>query len=161
MTFRAAFFTSFNRAGLGRKPRPARLREVLKVRTLDAICLAHLDGLFGNAVPAWLRHFKAGAGVNSRKRTITPILTFWAFLAQVLDAGSLTLSSALTQYHANIYQRVGLKGGVAGLVGGSFRGQSLSFADFNKEMTTTDYVDIDHVQIMRQFGGSFIKAILA
>ena len=88
MSLRNAFFPDFHRAGLGRKPRAARLREVLKVRKLDAICLAHLDCLFGNAVPAWLRRFKADTGVNSRKRAFTPILTFWAFLAQVLDAGS-------------------------------------------------------------------------
>ena len=88
MSLSAAFFPDFHRAGLGRKPLAERLRDILKVRKLDAICLAHLDCLFGNAVPSWLRHFKADKGVNSRKRAFTPILTFWAFLAQVLDAGS-------------------------------------------------------------------------
>lgn len=88
MSLKAAFFPAFHRAGLGRKPLAARLREMLKVRKLDAICLAHLDGLFGSAVPSWLRTFKPDKGVNSRKRAFTPILTFWAFLAQVLDAGS-------------------------------------------------------------------------
>ena len=51
MKMTEAFFPTFHRSGLGRKPHAARLREVLKVRKLDAICLAHLDCLFGNAIP--------------------------------------------------------------------------------------------------------------
>jgi len=99
MSLKSAFFPEFHRAGLGRKPLATRIREILKIRTLDAICLAHLEGLLGDAVPSWLRQFKTDKGLNSRKRAFTPILTFWAFLAHVLDAGS-SCKTAVTRVQA-------------------------------------------------------------
>lgn len=88
MSLTSAFFPGFHRAGLGRKPAAAQLRIALQTRKLDGLCLAHLETLLGNALPSWLRTFKAEKGVNSRKRTFTPILTFWAFLSQVFDPDS-------------------------------------------------------------------------
>ena len=83
------FFPAFNRAGLGRKPLSEALRLARQVRQLDALCLDHLETLLGAGLPHWLRHFKKPSGANSRKRTFTPVLTFWTFLSQVLDpAGS-------------------------------------------------------------------------
>ncbi len=81
------FFPSFNRAGLGRKPLPAALRLTRQIRQLDALCLGHLETLLGHGLPDWLRYFKKPAGANSRKRTFTPVPTFWTFLSQVLDPG--------------------------------------------------------------------------
>ena len=88
MIISSAFFPGFHRAGLGRKPTSAQLRLALQTRKLDGLCLAHLETLLGNALPSWLRTFKAEKGLNSRKRTFTPILTFWAFLSQVFDPDS-------------------------------------------------------------------------
>ena len=87
MKLLTCFFPSFNRAGLGRKPLPEALRLARQVRQLDALCLGHLETLLGHGLPHWLRHFKQPSGVNSRKRTFTPVLTFWTFLSQVLDPG--------------------------------------------------------------------------
>jgi len=88
MGIRSAFFPGFHRVGLGRKPTATQLRIALQTRKLDGLCLAHLETLLGNALPHWLRTFKAEKGINSRKRTFTPILTFWAFLSQVFDPAS-------------------------------------------------------------------------
>lgn len=87
MKLLTCFFPSFNRAGLGRKPLPEALRIARQVRQLDALCLGHLETLLGHGLPHWLRHFKKPSGANSRKRTFTPVLTFWTFLSQVLDPG--------------------------------------------------------------------------
>jgi hypothetical protein len=87
MKLLTCFFPSFNRAGLSRKPLPESLRLTRQVRQLDALCLGHLETLLGYGLPDWLRHFKKAAGANSRKRTFTPVLTFWTFLSQVLDPG--------------------------------------------------------------------------
>ena len=87
MKFLTCFFPLFNRAGLGRKPLPEAFRLARQVRHLDALCLNHLEALLGHGLPLWLRHFKQSAGANSRKRTFTPVLTFWTFLSQVLDPG--------------------------------------------------------------------------
>jgi hypothetical protein len=56
------------------------------VRQADRSCLDHLLVLLGTVMPDWLHRFKTPQGFNSRHRVFTPVLTFWAFLAQVLDA---------------------------------------------------------------------------
>lgn len=87
MKLLTCFFPSFNRAGLGRKPLSEALRLTRQIRQLDALCLGHLETLLGHGLPDWLRYFKKPSGANSRKRTFTPVLTFWTFLSQVLDPG--------------------------------------------------------------------------
>lgn len=87
MKFITCFFPNFHRAGLGRKPLAEGLRIAREVRQMDGLCLAHLGTLLGHALPDWLHRFKTASGSNSRKRTFTPVLTFWTFLSQVLDAG--------------------------------------------------------------------------
>jgi Transposase DDE domain len=87
MKLLTCFFPSFNRAGLGRKPLPIALRLTRQICQLDALCLGHLETLLGHGLPDWLRCFRKPSGANSRKRTFTPVLTFWTFLSQVLDPG--------------------------------------------------------------------------
>lgn len=85
----SSFLPGFHRAGFGRKPIPQHLKLLKHVREIDALSLAHLELLFGSFLPSWLVSFKTSEGKSSRKRSFTTILTFWAFLAQVLDhAGS-------------------------------------------------------------------------
>jgi len=87
MKLLTCFFPSFNRAGLGRKPLPEAVRLARQICQLDALCIGHLETLLGHGLPDWLRCFKKASGANSRKRTFTPVLTFWTFLSQVLDPG--------------------------------------------------------------------------
>jgi len=56
-----------------------------KVRRLDS--LGELYELFGEMLPEHLLG-KSEKGVNSRERLLTPNVTFWAFVSQVLDVGS-------------------------------------------------------------------------
>jgi len=72
----------------GRKPLAA-LEKLLKSRhELDVLCHAQLTTLFGNYLPEALLQRKASKGTGSRRRIFTRAVTFWAFLGQVLDAGS-------------------------------------------------------------------------
>lgn len=87
MKLLTCFFPSFNRAGMGRKPLPEAVRLARQICQLDALCIGHLETLLGHGLPDWLRYFKKGSGANSRRRTFTPVLTFWTFLSQVLDPG--------------------------------------------------------------------------
>jgi len=57
-----------------------------KARAADQLCLTQLHTLFEDVLPPWLATFKAGQGANSRRRIYTPLVTFWAFLSQTLDA---------------------------------------------------------------------------
>ena len=55
-------------------------------READALCLTQLHTLFEDVLPSWLATFKTTRGTNSRHSIYTPLVTFWAFLSQVLDA---------------------------------------------------------------------------
>ena len=88
-----SYFPSFNRAGLGRKPSSEQARLARKTRLTDNFCLQHLELLFGGHLPSSVRNFKTEKGRNSRKRIYTPILTFWAFLAQVMAPDSSCASA--------------------------------------------------------------------
>lgn len=57
-----------------------------KAREADALCLTQMHALFAGVLPPWLATFKAARGRNSRHCTYTTLVTFWAFLSQVLDA---------------------------------------------------------------------------
>lgn len=79
-------FPGFHRHLFGRKPvgKPEQLQR--KAREADALCLTQLHTLFEDVLPSWLATFKTTRGTNSRHSIYTPLVTFWAFLSQVLDA---------------------------------------------------------------------------
>lgn len=102
----APFFPKFNRAGLGRKPASAQAILARKTRLTDSYCLDHLEQLFGGHLPSKVRNFKPEKGRNSRKRIFTPMLTYWAMLAQVL-APDTSCASAVSRVQA-LYVSEGL-----------------------------------------------------
>jgi len=80
------FFPGFHRQLCGRKPIGRREQLQRKVCEADALCLTQLHTLFEAVLPSWLATFKTADGANSRQRIYSTLVTFWAFLAQVLDA---------------------------------------------------------------------------
>ena len=80
------FFHGLRRSLFGRPPVSA--AGVLRRATAraDALCLRQLSTLLGGLLPDELLRFKSARGANSRQRFFTPVVTFWAFLGQVLDA---------------------------------------------------------------------------
>ena len=85
MENKTRFFAGFHRHLFGSRPVPAKERLARKAREADRLCLTQLGVLFGGVLPDWLRKYKTGAGANSRHATYTVLVTFWAFLSQVLD----------------------------------------------------------------------------
>lgn len=83
-----SFIPGLSRAGLGRKPSSQQARLAQKLRLCESYSLDHLQTLFGEQLPSWFCRFKTLAKDNSRDRLYTPIMTFWTFLAQVMDVGS-------------------------------------------------------------------------
>ena len=75
------FFQAFGSLLFGRRPR--KLLE--KVGRVDS--LGELYELFGEMLPDRLLA-RSEKGTNSRERVLTPKVTFWAFVSQVLDVGS-------------------------------------------------------------------------
>jgi hypothetical protein len=89
---KTAMFPGFNRCGLSPKPISAAVRQARQIQAIDHLCLSHLELLVGQLlVPIFAsitRKLPAMRGKKCRNRTFTPQLTFWAFLAQVLDVDS-------------------------------------------------------------------------
>jgi hypothetical protein len=85
-------FPGFNRCGLSRKPASAAQRHAKQLRLLDRICLSHLQLLVGPLLTpifaALAQSLSLMQGKQSRRRTFTHEVTFWAFLAQVIDVDS-------------------------------------------------------------------------
>ena len=76
------FFAAFRPLLFGRPP--ARLDAAWRKKVLGAHCLSHFRGLFGTMIPdALLAPNSEGPG--SRRRVFSPLITFWAFLSQVLS----------------------------------------------------------------------------
>lgn len=75
------FFKAFGPLLFGRRPRA----QLDRIQKLDS--LGELYELFGELVPDSLLGMNE-QGLNSRERVFTPKVTFWAFVSQVLDAGS-------------------------------------------------------------------------
>ena len=76
------FFHSFRHLLFGKAPR--QFHRTLKKRLHAATSLGELREAFGAMIPdAFLS--PAEAGENSRERIYTPLITFWAFMAQVLS----------------------------------------------------------------------------
>jgi hypothetical protein len=81
MSSSTPFFKAFGPLLFGRAARRG-LRKVGRVNSLQ-----ELYELFGHLIPE--RFLSASeAGANSRERTFTPQVTFWAFVAQVLSPGT-------------------------------------------------------------------------
>jgi len=86
MAAHTKFFPAFHRHLFGRPPiGKARLLE-RKTLEADQLCLTQLHTLFAEVLPPWLSCYKAAEGANSRHRIYTPLVTFWVFLSQTLDA---------------------------------------------------------------------------
>jgi hypothetical protein len=79
------FLPGFHHRLFGRKPVGSGTRLARKARQADALCLTQLHTLFEDVLPSWLATFKTARGANSRRCTYTTLVTFWAFLSQVLD----------------------------------------------------------------------------
>ncbi|MGI8601661.1 MAG: IS4 family transposase [Verrucomicrobiales bacterium] len=76
------FFAAFGPLLFGRPPR--RLDVAWRAKVLGADSLSHFRQLFGSLIPdALLCPNRKGAG--SRQRLFSPLITFWAFLFQVLS----------------------------------------------------------------------------
>ena len=86
MAAQSKFFPSFHRQLFGRPPVGKRRLLERKAREADQLCLSQLHTLFEDVLPASLASYKAAEGTNSRHRIYTPLVTFWAFLSQTLDA---------------------------------------------------------------------------
>ena len=81
MATNTPFFQAFGALLFGRRP----CRLIGKVKALGS--LGELYELFGDMLPDHLLT-RSGSGPNSRERTLTPKVTFWAFVSQVFDVGS-------------------------------------------------------------------------
>ena len=88
MARNSSFFPGWNRLLFGRPPISSIEKCSRQRNELDQLCLAQLTALFGSFLPARLLDFKTSSGLNSRRRVYTPMVTFWAFLGQVLAPGS-------------------------------------------------------------------------
>lgn len=82
---KAPFFPGMNQSLFGRPPL-AELAKIERARSqLDSLCFEQLKLLLGSFIPLFLLDFRATSGSNSRRRIFSPMITFWAFLGQVLD----------------------------------------------------------------------------
>ena len=81
MATNTPFFQAFGALLFGRRPR----KMIGKVKALGS--LGELYELFGDLLPDHLLA-RSDSGPNSRERTLTPKVTFWAFVSQVFEVGS-------------------------------------------------------------------------
>ncbi|MEO7318327.1 MAG: IS4 family transposase [Chthoniobacteraceae bacterium] len=81
MATNTPFFQAFGALLFGRNPR----KLIGKVKALGS--LGELYALFGDMLPDHLLA-RSDSGPNSREWTLTPKVTFWAFVSQVFDVGS-------------------------------------------------------------------------
>jgi hypothetical protein len=86
MAFRTPFFTAFASLLFG-KPRLSSLEKLLRMEGGPASSLSQYQAAFGSFIPEALLAPEE-EGINSRSRMFPPLITFWAFLAQVLERGS-------------------------------------------------------------------------
>src|SRR4051794_10728958 len=82
------FFHGFHKLFGGRKPSAALQRLLQGRRHVDVLCATQLKSLFGPFLSEELLHHKSANGTGSRERIFSRAVTFWAFLAQVLDPAS-------------------------------------------------------------------------
>ncbi len=86
MQQKTPLFRGFHRKLFGRPPVSKNAELQRGLEQADKLCLRQLGALLGGLLPDALVNFKAEQGDNSRKRIYTVMVTFWAFLSQVLDA---------------------------------------------------------------------------
>jgi hypothetical protein len=86
MASRTPFFAAFASLLFG-KPRLSNLEKLLRLEGGPAPSLSQYQAAFGAFIPQALLAPEE-QGVNSRSRMFPPLITFWAFLAQVLERGS-------------------------------------------------------------------------
>ena len=79
------FFAAFGPLLFGRAPR-CRLQELLGQWPQMPSINQYMEA-FGEFIPQTLLG-RSKEKVNSRQRIFSPLVTFWAFLAQVLERGS-------------------------------------------------------------------------
>lgn len=79
------FFAAFGPLLFG-KPKKSALQRLLQ-QDRPARSLNQLQEAFGHLIPTALLAANS-SGMNSRERIFPPLVTFWAFLAQVLERGS-------------------------------------------------------------------------
>jgi hypothetical protein len=82
MAFSTPFLTAFGPLLFGRRRR-SRLQELL-LSNPEQRSLSQYQEAFGEFIPK-TRLVATASGKNSRERIYTPLVTFWAFLAQVLE----------------------------------------------------------------------------
>jgi hypothetical protein len=85
MSMQTPFFATFKTLLFG-KPRLAEIEKLLRGEG-RAPSLSHYQQAFGEFIPQALLAPES-EGINSRVRLFPPLVTFWAFLAQVLERGS-------------------------------------------------------------------------
>jgi hypothetical protein len=85
MRYSTPFFAAFGPLLFGRAPR-SRLQELLGQWPLRPSINQYMEA-FGEFIPQTLLT-RSKDKVNSRQRIFSPLVTFWAFLAQVLERGS-------------------------------------------------------------------------
>ncbi|SRR6266436_1655417 len=85
MALHTPFFDGFHRRLFGTPPRSA--LEELRPTDPAARSLSQLQSACGEFIPAKLLAL-AARGLNRRERFLPPLITFWAFLAQVLAGSS-------------------------------------------------------------------------
>ena len=90
------FFADFHRRLFGKAPLSA-LQELLR-SSPQSPAISHYQELFGKLVPQELLAPQP-RGANSRQRVFSSSVTFWSFLAQVLEPGS-SCRDALRQLNA-------------------------------------------------------------
>lgn len=78
------FFASFNRLLFGRPRRSAQDRLRAQAQALERATLCQLGKLCAPWIPAWMLA-PTEAKANSRRRSYSLSVTFWAFLSQVLS----------------------------------------------------------------------------
>jgi hypothetical protein len=79
------FFAAFGPLLFGKAKKSA--LQALLQNDRPARSLSQFQEAFGHFIPKALLAANSG-GINSRERIFTPLVTFWAFLAQVLERGS-------------------------------------------------------------------------
>ncbi len=97
--FRTPFFPDFHKKLFGRRAKRTTSQLAEQRDELGCFALDRLKDLFGSCLPGNVLHIdkKAqGKGVNSREAMLTPAVTFWGFLSQVLSPGS-SCREALTK----------------------------------------------------------------
>ena len=96
---RTPFFPGFHKKLFGRRVKSALKLIEEQLDELGNFALGRLKDLFGSCLPSDVLSIDKeaqGKGVNSREAILTPAVTFWGFLSQVLSPGS-SCREALTK----------------------------------------------------------------